>query len=39
VIHCRDAFNEVYEVLQQENDEKLRGIFHCFGGTVEQGNR
>ncbi|HEY9196355.1 MAG TPA: TatD family hydrolase, partial [Mucilaginibacter sp.] len=31
VIHCRDAFNEVYEVLQQENDDDLRGIFHCFG--------
>ena len=36
VIHCRDAFNEVYEVLQQEHDENLRGIFHCFTGTVEQ---
>lgn len=36
VIHCRDAFNEVYAILQQEHDEKLRGIFHCFSGTVEQ---
>lgn len=36
VIHCRDAFNEVYEVLQQEADENLRGIFHCFSGTVAQ---
>jgi TatD DNase family protein len=36
VIHCRDAFNEVYEVLLQEQDENLRGIFHCFSGTVEQ---
>jgi TatD DNase family protein len=39
VIHCRDAFNEVYEVLQQEHDENLRGIFHCFGGTLEQANK
>lgn len=39
VIHCRDAFNEVYEVLQQEHDENLRGIFHCFTGTVEQANK
>ncbi|WPU95004.1 TatD family hydrolase [Mucilaginibacter sabulilitoris] len=38
VIHCRDAFNEVYEVLQQEQDEDLRGIFHCFTGTLEQAN-
>ncbi|RYZ93886.1 MAG: TatD family deoxyribonuclease, partial [Sphingobacteriaceae bacterium] len=39
VIHCRDAFNEVYEVLQQEADEKLRGIFHCFTGTAEQAEK
>ena len=36
VIHCRDAFDQVFEVLQHENDEDLRGIFHCFTGTVEQ---
>jgi TatD DNase family protein len=36
VIHCREAFNEVFEVLQQEKDENLRGIFHCFTGNVEQ---
>jgi TatD DNase family protein len=36
VIHCRDAFNEVYDVLQRLNDERLRGIFHCFTGTAEQ---
>jgi TatD DNase family protein len=39
VIHCRDAFNEVYEVLLQEQDENLRGIFHCFSGTLEQANK
>jgi TatD DNase family protein len=38
-IHCRDAFDEVYEVLQQEKDDNLRGIFHCFGGTLEQANK
>ena len=35
VIHCRDAYDEVYKVLQEENDDKLRGIFHCFAGTPE----
>ena len=39
VIHCRDAFDEVFEVLQQEQDENLRGIFHCFTGTIEQANK
>jgi TatD DNase family protein len=36
VIHCRDAFNEVYQVLQEEQGDNLRGIFHCFSGTAEQ---
>ncbi|WP_405564643.1 TatD family hydrolase [Polaribacter sp. Asnod6-C07] len=35
-IHCRDAFNEVFEVLESEKSDDLRGIFHCFTGTVEQ---
>lgn len=39
VIHCRDAFDEVYEILLEERDEKLRGIFHCFTGTVEQARK
>jgi len=39
VIHCRDAFNEVFEVLQQEHSEDLRGIFHCFTGTLEHAKK
>ncbi|MFL9845327.1 TatD family hydrolase [Flavobacterium rhizosphaerae] len=35
-IHCRDAFEEVFEVLESEKDEKLFGIFHCFTGTFDQ---
>jgi len=36
VIHCREAFDEIFEVLEMENHDKLRGIFHCFSGTYEQ---
>jgi TatD DNase family protein len=36
VIHCRDAFEEVFEILEDEKGEDLRGIFHCFTGTFEQ---
>lgn len=36
VIHCREAFDEVFEILEQEKDEKLRGILHCFTGSLEQ---
>ncbi|ADY54137.1 hydrolase, TatD family [Pseudopedobacter saltans DSM 12145] len=39
VIHCREAFDEVFEVLEEEKDEKLRGIFHCFTGNGEQAQR
>lgn len=35
-IHCRDAFDEVFEILEDEKDEKLYGIFHCFTGNYEQ---
>ena len=35
-IHCRDAFDEVFEVLESEKSDDLRGIFHCFTGTLEQ---
>lgn len=36
VIHCRDAFDEVFEVLESEKSPDLFGIFHCFSGTNEQ---
>jgi len=39
VIHCRDAFDEVFEVLESEKGEDLFGIFHCFTGTLEQAKR
>ena len=38
-IHCRDAFAEVFEVLEAEKNEKLRGIFHCFTGTLEDAHK
>ena len=36
VIHCRNAFDEVFEVLQGHRCNNLSGIFHCFSGTKEQ---
>ena len=39
VIHCREAFDEVFEVLEQMKDEKMRGIFHCFTGDLKQAKR
>jgi len=39
VIHCRDSFDEIFEVLEEEKGEDLFGIFHCFTGTEEQAKR
>ena len=39
VIHCREAFEEVFEVLKTEKGDDLFGIFHCFTGTEEQAHR
>ncbi len=39
VIHCRDAFDEVFEVLEDEKGDDLFGIFHCFTGHLEQAKK
>ncbi|MDU8886696.1 TatD family hydrolase [Yeosuana sp. MJ-SS3] len=39
VIHCRESFNEIFEVLETEKSEELYGIFHCFTGNLEQAQR
>ena len=36
VIHCREAFDEIFQVLEEEKSDDLYGIFHCFTGTLEQ---
>lgn len=39
VIHTRESFDEVFEILERKKHPKLRGIFHCFSGNLEQANR
>jgi TatD DNase family protein len=36
IIHCREAFDEIFEILEEEKSPELFGIFHCFSGTYEQ---
>ena len=36
VIHCRESFDEIFEILEDEKGDDLFGIFHCFTGTKEQ---
>ena len=39
VIHCREAFDEIFDVLEEEKGDDLFGIFHCFTGTLEQAQK
>ncbi|OEE75566.1 TatD family hydrolase [Vibrio genomosp. F6] len=36
VIHTRDSIEETLTLLRKEQNGSLRGVFHCFGGTVEE---
>ncbi len=36
VIHTRDSIEETLSLLRGEQDGSLRGVFHCFGGSVEE---
>lgn len=36
IIHTRESFEETFEVLERKRHPKLRGIFHCFSGNLEQ---
>lgn len=36
VIHARESFEQIFEILDQENDDRLKGIFHCFTGGQEE---
>ncbi len=35
IIHIRESFDLVLDILQQENSPQLRGVVHCFVGTYE----
>ena len=35
-IHTRNAFKEMFRVLEREQDGRLAGVMHCFNGTYEE---
>ncbi|WP_185869131.1 TatD family hydrolase [Blattabacterium cuenoti] len=39
VIHCRKAFNYILNILLKEKNSSLKGVFHCFSGTLEQAKK
>lgn len=39
VIHTRSSFREVYDIVSELNDGSLKGIFHCFSGTIGEAEK
>lgn len=36
VIHTRNSFDETFQVLEAKKHPRLRGIFHCFSGDMQE---
>ncbi|MAS52037.1 MAG: hydrolase TatD [Flavobacteriales bacterium] len=39
VIHARESFSEIFDILDEENDDALKGVFHCFTGEVDEAKK
>jgi TatD DNase family protein len=39
IIHARDSFDEIFEIVDELNDHRLSGIFHCFTGSAQQAQK
>lgn len=39
VIHARDSFKEIFDVLDSEYDDRLKGVFHCFTGNEAEAEK
>jgi len=39
VIHLRNSFKEVHEIVNEEQDGSLKGIFHCFSGNYSEAQK
>ena len=36
IVHCREAFDETMEILEQHSGDVKKVVFHCFSGSAEQ---
>lgn len=39
VLHCRDAYDDLFDIVSQPEYAKLRMVIHCYGGSLEQTER
>lgn len=35
IVHEREAAKDVYDIIREENTEELKGVIHCFSGSLE----
>lgn len=38
VLHTRESFDDTYQLIAEQNDDSLTGVFHCFSGSVADAN-
>lgn len=39
MIHARNAFEEIVEIMERHRDDRLEGVFHCFTGTEDEARK
>lgn len=39
VLHCRESTEDILKIIENEQDGRLSGVWHCFTGSVEEGKR
>ncbi|MEO9871322.1 TatD family hydrolase [Ekhidna sp.] len=39
VVHCRETIDETIDLVKVYKNQNLRGVFHCFTGSVNQGKQ
>jgi len=39
IIHARDSLKEIFEIMDEEVHPRLKGIFHCFSGNVDDAKK
>jgi TatD DNase family protein len=36
IVHCRDAYEDAFRIIEENRDDNTRGVFHCFSGGVKE---
>lgn len=39
ILHNRDSTDDLLDIIEEEQNGSMTGIWHCFNGTVEEGKR